>query len=83
MAHLARKQFVGFLSLLALGDVKEDAEHDAVGYVSIVALTPSGYPADIIFRQNSKINLVSAYDCTRGSECRPDSLKISRMDVLR
>jgi hypothetical protein len=83
MAHLARKQLVGFFGLFALRDVKKDPEHDAVGYLSIVALTPSGYPADIIFRQNSKINLVSAYDCTRGSECRPHSLKISRMDVLR
>ena len=38
MAHLACKEFVCFLGLLALGDVKEDAEHDAVGYVSVVAL---------------------------------------------
>ena len=83
MAHLARKQFVGFLSLLALGDVKEDAEHDAIGYVRIVALTPSGYPADISSRQNSKINLVSTYDCARGGEGRPDPLKVSRVDILR
>ena len=47
VAHLARQQFVGFLSLLALGDVKEDAEHDSIGYVRIVALAPSGNPADI------------------------------------
>ena len=47
VAHLARKQLVGFLSLLALRDVKEDAEHKTIRYVSVVALPPSGYPADV------------------------------------
>ena len=47
MAHLARKQLVGFLSLLALRDVKEDAEHKTIGYVCVIALPPSGYPADV------------------------------------
>ena len=58
MAHLARQQFVGFLSLLALGDIKEDAEHNPIGYVSIIALASSGNPPDIAAGHNAKINLV-------------------------
>ena len=82
VAHLARQQFVGFLSLLALGDIKEDAEHDPIGYVRIVALAPSGNPPDVVSGQNTKINFVRAYDCARGRECRPHSFKISRMNIL-
>jgi hypothetical protein len=40
MAHFAGQQLVGFLSLLALGDIKEDAEHNPVSYVSIISLAP-------------------------------------------
>ena len=50
VAHLASEQFVGFLGLLALGDIKEDAEHDSIGDVRIVALTASGNPPDIVLR---------------------------------
>ena len=47
MAHLARQQFVRFLGLLALGDIEEDAKHNSIGYVRIVALASSGNPANI------------------------------------
>src|SRR4051812_37112854 len=82
MAHFARQQFVGFLSLLALGDIKKDAEHNSVGYVGIIPLASSGNPADIASKQDAEINLVRAYYCARGGECRSDSLKISGMNVL-
>jgi hypothetical protein len=47
MAHLAREQFAGLLGLLALRDIEENAEHESVGDVSVVALTSRGDPADI------------------------------------
>jgi hypothetical protein len=38
VAHLARQQFVGFLRLLPLRNIEEDAEHDSIGDIRIVAL---------------------------------------------
>ena len=68
MAHLAREQFVRFLGLLSLSDIKEDAEHEPLGDVGIVALAASGNPSDIVAGQNAKINLVSADHCAGGRE---------------
>jgi hypothetical protein len=41
MAHLARQQLVGFLSLLALSNIKENTKQNSIGDIGIVAL-PSG-----------------------------------------
>src|SRR4051794_23677449 len=68
MAHLASQQLVCFLGLLALGDIEEDAEHDPIGYVRIVALATGRNPTDVAPGQNSEVDLVGAYHCTRGSE---------------
>jgi hypothetical protein len=69
VAHLARQQLVRLLSLLPLGDIKEDAEHNPVGYVRIVSLTSSGNPPDIGARKDTKIDLVSAHNCARSRKC--------------
>jgi hypothetical protein len=50
VAHLTCQQLVGFLSLFALSDVKEDAEHDSIGDVCIVTLPSSGNPPDVALR---------------------------------
>ena len=69
VAHLARQQLVGFLSLLALGDIKEDAEHNSISYVSVIALASSGNPPNIAAGQNAKINLVSTHHCAGSRKC--------------
>ena len=60
MTHLARQQLVRFFSLLALGDIQEDAEHDPISYVGIVALASGRNPSNVAAGQNSKINLIRA-----------------------
>ncbi len=82
MAHLPREQLIGFLGLLALGDIKENSEHDPAGDVCIVTLAPCGYPSYVASGQNPKINFVGADHCARGGECRPDPLQIGRVDIL-
>ena len=82
MTHFTRQQFVGLFGLLTLGDVEEDAEHNSVGYVGVVALTPRGDPANIAARQNPEVDFVSTYDCTRRGERRPDPFQVGGMNVL-
>jgi len=47
MAHLTRQQLVALFGLLTLSNVEEDAKHNSVGYVRVVALAPGGDPANI------------------------------------
>jgi hypothetical protein len=69
MAHLACEQFVRLLCLFALGDVEEDPKHNSIGYVRVVALTPSGDPSDVISEQDAEINFVRAYYRSCCGEC--------------
>src|SRR5215203_859244 len=74
VAHLASKQLIGFLSLLTLSDVKEDAEHGSISYISIVSLASGGYPTHVGARQNAKINFVGTNHSACSGEGRPHSL---------
>ena len=47
LTHLARQQFVGFLCLLPLRDIKKNAKHQSVGNVRIIALAASGNPTNV------------------------------------
>jgi hypothetical protein len=82
MAHLAREQFTSLFGLLAFSDVEEDAKHNSVGYVRVVALASSGDPADIAASQNPEVNFASADYCTRGGKCRSDPFQIGRLNVF-
>ena len=81
MAHLARQQFACLFGLLALSDIEENAKHNSVGYVSVVALAPRGDPADIAARQYPEVNFVGADDCTRSGKRGPHPFQIGRMNV--
>ena len=70
VAHLARQQFVGFLRLLPLRDIEEDAEHESIGDIRIVALATSGNPTNVVTGQNSKINFVGADHGARSRDRR-------------
>jgi hypothetical protein len=71
VAHLACKQRAGFLSLLALCDVEENAKHQAAGNIFVVTLTPSGNPTNVSAAENSKIDLVGTYDRSLAWRRRP------------
>src|SRR3954468_19307889 len=78
MAHLACEQLVGFLSLLALGDIEEDAEHNPISDVSIISLASSRNPSDGAARQNSKINLVRPYNGPSSRKSGPYAFQVGR-----
>src|SRR5438046_6128472 len=83
MAHLACEQLVGFLSLLALGDIEEDAEHNPISDVSIISLASSRNPSNGAAGQNSKINLVRPYNGPSSRKSGPYAFQVGRVDVLR
>src|SRR5881227_1403181 len=83
MAHFASQQLVGFLGLFALSDIKEDAEHNPISYVSIIALAAGGNPANVTAGQDSKVDLVGAYYRASSGKSGPDSFQIGGMDILR
>ena len=58
MAHLAGKQFMRFLGLLAAGDVQENAGHRALHDARVVALAARRYPAHLITDHDAEIDLV-------------------------
>ena len=81
MTHLAGKQFVRFLSMLASRHVEKDAKHSTAGYSGVVPLASRRYPADLGTDHNAKIDLAAPEDRPRGRESCPHSIAIGRMDV--
>jgi hypothetical protein len=81
MAHLADKQFMAFLGLLAPGDVEEDAEHDPSDDAFVVALAAGGDPPHQIAVQDAEVHLVGTDDPAGGREGGPDAVAVSRVDA--
>src|SRR6478736_6240140 len=80
MAHFAGEQLVSLFSLFAAGNIQKDAGHLPVGYVGVLALPSSGYPAPVGgFRQNTEVNLIWAGDRTCCDERRPNPVAVGRM----
>src|SRR3954453_15168701 len=79
MAHLARQQLVGFLSLLALSDIEKDAEHNPISYVALVSLASSVNPSDGDDGRKAKINLVRPSNRPRSRKSGPYPFQIGRV----
>src|SRR5450432_95157 len=72
---------MAFLSLLASGDVEENALHYATDDIRIIALAAGRHPPDLLADHDAEVYFVGADDSARGRERGFNPVSIGWMDM--